>query len=1049
MFRSLTTLIKKWRASRNAGHQLDALLAHADADASYAERSEWLIELAHWLRRNGTVQDAQAERDADTRAYPAHARLRYLFHVLDRNPAWKAHAARILRGILRECDGISLLCDAGMPVHSGFFGALFERIDSSLIPPAPNRRELSALFTLMFPTPEDAKWIDALPDDLLARLAELISFDVTEEERHEPGSFSRDLLAALHNLTCQISSTGLSQTVRSRLSDDDARKPLESQPFYRLTRAMLAVETAHAAVEDGGDPSKLLHEVNYLRVLLDECRIAVDDVFAHLYRNGVSVDIVFQVERMRMRILRAETLLNAWMARDDLHGMAHLTAELVDANQNSQSVAHLVRSNFSLFARKLVETNADTGEHYISRGRAEYLKMLRMAAGGGLVTVVTVCVKFAITGAHLQSMLEGLLAGINYAASFMLMHFLHFTLATKQPAMTAPTLARELDDTGHEEGVKAFVASVIALIRTQAAAISGNVLVVLPVCLLVQLFASNVLHANLISPEKAHATLHSFSLLGPTPFYAALTGVLLWASSLLAGWADNWFVLHRVGDALAYNRRLRLTLGAAGAAKLAHFCRSNVAGVVANVGLGLMLGLIPAIVTVFMFPFAYNSGLLHVLTRLMSSPTLFEFFAPCPRGLEAALAAELAEIAGRHLNGAPFTAGAQVPGGVHFSGGWAAGMAANLHSRIASRILLKIAHGPYRNEQDVYALALEQPWERWFASTQTLRIDITAIKSPLKSLEFTTLRVKDAICDRMREKTGARPSIDTGAPDVRVFAFLTANECTLYLDTSGEPLFKRGWRLDKGAAPLRENLAAGILRLTGWTPGTALYDPMCGSGTFLAEAAQIALGVAPGVERRFGFEKLKQYDITAWQGLKVPALDAKRAARARRGEALGVYGSDISGDMLEKARANLERAGVPSVWLKQVDARGMTPPSDGPGILLANPPYGERIEVRGRSARGEVRETGRNRGNDDAFRRTHTDAPDSEFFNALGDALKQRFTGWQAFLLTSDRSLPGQLRLRESAKTPLFNGALECRLFRFDLIAGSVKARPAAAEGDA
>ncbi|MEK7960962.1 hypothetical protein AAB993_33230, partial [Burkholderia contaminans] len=315
------------------------------------------------------------------------------------------------------------------------------------------------------------------------------------------------------------------------------------------------------------------------------------------------VDIVFQVERMRMRIVRAEMLLNAWMARDDLHGMAHLTAELVDANHNSQSVSHLVRSNFSLFARKLVETNADTGEHYISRGRAEYLKMLRMAAGGGLVTVVTVCVKFAITGAHLQSMLEGLLAGVNYAASFMLMHFLHFTLATKQPAMTAPTLARELDDTGNEEGVKAFVASVIALIRTQAAAISGNVLVVLPVCLLVQLLAGNLLHANLISPEKAHATLHSFSLLGPTPLYAALTGVLLWASSLLAGWADNWFVLHRVGDALTYNRRLRLTLGKAGAAKLAHFCRSNVAGVVANVGLGLMLGLVPAIVTVILFPF--------------------------------------------------------------------------------------------------------------------------------------------------------------------------------------------------------------------------------------------------------------------------------------------------------------------------------------------------------------------------------------------------------------------------------------------------------------
>ncbi|TDN67536.1 class I SAM-dependent RNA methyltransferase [Paraburkholderia sp. BL10I2N1] len=424
----------------------------------------------------------------------------------------------------------------------------------------------------------------------------------------------------------------------------------------------------------------------------------------------------------------------------------------------------------------------------------------------------------------------------------------------------------------------------------------------------------------------------------------------------------------------------------------------------------------------------------------------FDFFVPCPRGLEAALASELAGIGARHLDGAPFEAGAQVPGGVHFRGGWAAGMAANLHSRIASRVLLKIAQRPYRTEQDIYALAVEQRWEQWFSANETLRVDVTAIKSPLRSLEFTTLRVKDAICDRLREVSGARPSIDTAVPDVRVFAFLTATDCTLYLDTSGDPLFKRGWRLDKGAAPLRENLAAGILSLTGWTPGTPLYDPMCGSGTFLAEAAQVALNIAPGVDRRFGFEKLKQYDVKVWQSLKAAAIDAKRAARASRTD-LQIFGSDISGDMLDKARANFERAGLPAVPLKQVDARGMTPPVTTPGILVANPPYGERIEVRGRGPRGEIRNTGReNReGRDDeGFKRVHTDTPDSEFFQSLGDALKQRFTGWHAFILTSDRKLPGQLRLRESAKTPLFNGALECRLFRFDLIAGSVRQRPAA-----
>jgi len=429
----------------------------------------------------------------------------------------------------------------------------------------------------------------------------------------------------------------------------------------------------------------------------------------------------------------------------------------------------------------------------------------------------------------------------------------------------------------------------------------------------------------------------------------------------------------------------------------------------------------------------------------MPSPTPFDFFAPCPRGLEAALAAELAEI-GQGLpskaGAARVEAGAQVPGGVHFRGDWVAGMAANLHSRIASRVLLKIAERPYRNEQDIYALAAEQQWEHWFSANETLRVDVTAIKSPLRSLEFATLRVKDAVCDRLRSVSGARPSIDTAQPDVRVFAFLTATACTLYLDTSGEPLFKRGWRLDKGAAPLRENLAAGILRVAGWVPGTPLYDPMCGSGTFIAEAAQIALGVAPGVERRFGFEKLKQYDVSAWQTMKAAALDAKRAAAATRAE-LPIFGSDISGDMLEKARANLARAGVPGLWLKQLDARAMVPPSEQPGIVIANPPYGERIEVRG--PRGDLREprhAAREPGAE-AFSRAQPDDTDSEFFRAFGDALKQRFTLWRAFVLTADRSLPGQMRLRESAKTPLFNGALECRLFRFDLVSGSVKPRPA------
>jgi len=423
---------------------------------------------------------------------------------------------------------------------------------------------------------------------------------------------------------------------------------------------------------------------------------------------------------------------------------------------------------------------------------------------------------------------------------------------------------------------------------------------------------------------------------------------------------------------------------------------------------------------------------------------IFELFAPCPRGLEAPLAAELREIA-KHT---PLNVGAEVPGGVHFRGDWPAIMAANLKSRIASRVLLRMAQRSYRSENDIFELAVEQEWEHWFTHLQTLRVDVTAIKSPLRSLEFVTLRVKDAICDRLRDKSGDRPNIDTTNPDVRVYAFLTATHCTLYLDTSGEPLFKRGWRLDKGAAPLRENLAAGILSLSGWTPGTSLYDPMCGSGTFIAEATQMALGIAPGTHRSFGFEKLKRYEGKTWTAMKGAALQHHREAQGASAD-LGIYGSDISGDMLVKARSNLERAGLPEMPLKQIDARNMTPPFDTPGILIANPPYGERIEIRGpRGELREVRDVAHEMGQDEddhGFRREQPDQTDAAFFKAMGDALKQRFTGWQAYILTSDRTLPGQLRLREALKTPLFNGALECRLFKFDLIAGSVRQRPAAA----
>jgi putative N6-adenine-specific DNA methylase len=377
--------------------------------------------------------------------------------------------------------------------------------------------------------------------------------------------------------------------------------------------------------------------------------------------------------------------------------------------------------------------------------------------------------------------------------------------------------------------------------------------------------------------------------------------------------------------------------------------------------------------------------------------------------MEAALAEELGEIAQQSTT---LKVHNQVPGGVHCSGTLVDSYRINLHSRIASRVLMRIGHSSYDNENDIYDLVLEQQWEDWFGVDHTIRVDLTAVKSPLKSLEFTTLKIKDAVCDRFRDQFGKRPSVDTRSPDMRIFGFLDQRNFTIYLDTSGEALFKRGWREETGDAPLRENLAAGLLRVSGWKPGTPLFDPMCGSGTILIEAAQMVQGIPPGARRRFAFEKFRDFDRAAWQEIKSSVTPNPLPLEPT------IFGSDISGDMVAMTRHNLRVAGILfDVPLKQIEAQEVKPPTEQPGILLTNPPYGERIGVRGDST-------------------VPQDEMATQFYSALGTTLKQRFAGWTVFLFTADLGLPKLLRLKESRKTPFFNGALECRLFRFDMVAG-------------
>ncbi|MDA8383819.1 MAG: THUMP domain-containing protein [Betaproteobacteria bacterium] len=387
----------------------------------------------------------------------------------------------------------------------------------------------------------------------------------------------------------------------------------------------------------------------------------------------------------------------------------------------------------------------------------------------------------------------------------------------------------------------------------------------------------------------------------------------------------------------------------------------------------------------------------------MPGTPLQRFFAPCPRGLEAALAQELETLGALGARA--------VPGGVGFEGPFSLCYAANLESRLASRILWHVGQARYHGENDVYDAVRRLPWPELFDVRRTLMVKVSAHDCPLRSLDFITLRIKDAVCDAFRAKHGERPSVDTRAPDVRVQAFFERARFDVYVDTSGPPLFQRGLRVQSGTAPLRENLAAGILKLAGWEPGVPLFDPMCGTGTFLLEAAQMAVGQAAGLNRRFGFEKLANFDEGLWSRLR-------EAARARQKPFAPqpIFGGDRYGDALQGAAENLRRAGLEGVVsLKQGNVLEANPPSES-GVLVTNPPYGVRL--------GDQEEL-------------------AAFYPRLGDHLKQRFAGWRVYLFTADLRLPKLIRLSPSRRVPLFNGPLECRLYEFKLVHGPMRKRAA------
>ena len=565
-----------------SSYDLPALLAELDPHAELAERHLWLIHVLHWMRSAApSIEVAMAKAESFVAAFEADEALRLRLQLW-----WQRFSATV--------DITTLLADFGFAPRTAMVTELTERLRLKLLPGTPETIDAAELFSIALPHEFDARWLTALPEPLLQRLTALL---VPEEAQQGIGFWRHALLGAITYCAGQILANGFSPELRLRMSEE-AR---EEQPFHALIHDVesFRIEFVHGV----RTPERLEQAEQRLRERLDACRAAIGTVYQHFAAEGISVGLVFRLRQVRTRIVRVRQLLSCLTSEHPEQEAARLLAGFVSVGRDRRSLRNLWATNSSLLAAKVTERSAETGEHYISHNRSEYLQMVRRAAGGGLLMSVTTLLKFGLAALAFSAFWGGFWAGVNYSISFVLIQLLHWTVATKQPAMTAPAMAAKLKDMQSSEDaahtLEAFVDEVANLVRTQVAAILGNVLVVFPAALILSLLWWQMFGATPLDAAHAQSTLDSLHVLGPSALFAAYTGVLLFASSLIAGWVENWFVLRRLDSAIRYNPRFTRWLGKGRAKRWGDFWRANISGFAANISLGMMLGLTPAIAAFF------------------------------------------------------------------------------------------------------------------------------------------------------------------------------------------------------------------------------------------------------------------------------------------------------------------------------------------------------------------------------------------------------------------------------------------------------------------
>ena len=556
---------------------LPRLLDELDPHAELAQRHLWLIHVLQWIRA------------AQPSVEIALSRVEALVSAAEQDAAVQQRLQAWWLVFMDSVDITTLLADFGFAPRTAMITEVSERLRNKLLPGTPETIDASELFSIALPSEFDARWLSALPEPLLQRLGVLL----TPEGTQGTTFWQHALLNAITYCAGQILSNGFAPELRLRMSEE-AR---EARPFHDLIRDVesLRIEVLHGL----RTPDRLLEAERRLRDRLDACRAAIGTVYSHFGDNGISVGLVFRVRQLRTRIVRIRQLLDCLTSERPHLEAARLLAGFVSVGRDRRSLRSLFATNSSLLAAKMTERSAETGEHYITRNGREYLEMLRRSAGGGLVMSCTTMVKFGLAALAFSAFWGGFWAGINYAISFVLIQLLHFTVATKQPAMTAPAMASKLSNINEAGAIDKFVDEVANLTRTQVAAILGNVLIVFPAALGLALLFQLVFSAPALDMDHAEHVLGSLSLLGPSLLFAAFTGVLLFVSSVIAGWAENWFVLHRLDSAMRYNPSITRLLGKERAMRWSMFWRANISGFAANISLGLMLGLAPAIAGFF------------------------------------------------------------------------------------------------------------------------------------------------------------------------------------------------------------------------------------------------------------------------------------------------------------------------------------------------------------------------------------------------------------------------------------------------------------------